>query len=118
MSVNNRASIKTDISKLEIETNIAHKIVGIQAENIKNINTIEMKISSNKSSQHYSYDQKHTDQLKWLILKTTENIHMHHNSPKINHQWTQKATIYFNFRNGGMPSDGIFSNIYLQTTSE
>ena len=40
---------------------------------------------------------------------------MHHNSSKICPPWTLKATLYFNFKNGGMPFDLPSANPYQQT---
>ena len=52
-----------DTSKLKIEIDIANKILYIQADNTKIINTLEIDLSSIKFSQDYSSYQQHTDQL-------------------------------------------------------
>ena len=72
MSASNRVGNKIDASKLEIGKNIVNKIAYIQDENIKNMTTREMKLSSTASIQYFSLYQTHTDLLKWLLLKTPE----------------------------------------------
>ena len=69
MSASNRVGNKIDASKLEIGKNIVNKIAYIQDENIKNMPTREMKLSSVTSSQTYYYYNPNNDKNKWTLLK-------------------------------------------------
>ena len=57
-------------TNLEIETTIAKNIADIQADTIKNMTILEMKLSSITSNTSYSSDKPHTEQLKCMLLKT------------------------------------------------
>ena len=74
LSVNNISSTKINTAKLETETKMSNNIEDIQADNIKTMNTFEIKISSITSRQPSSSNQKHIDQLKWPLLKTTDKF--------------------------------------------
>ena len=50
-------------------------------------------------------------------LNQLKNIHMHHNSPNIFLPWTLKRTLYFNFKDSGMPSVPPYTNPHQQKRS-
>ena len=62
MSSSNIVGTKIDVAKLEIETKTANNIADIQAEKIKNMTNIEMKLSYITSRQPSSSYQPNTDQ--------------------------------------------------------
>ena len=72
MIVRNIVGKIIDASKMEIETNISNNISDIQSDNIKNMNTLEMKLYSITLIQNSSSDYPKTELLDWKILKTPE----------------------------------------------
>ena len=118
MSANNIVRVKIEAAKLEIETTIEDKIDGIKADYMKKIDSLDIKISaitSNKTAS--SSDQSDSDLIKWPLLKSLENLHMHRNSPNIFPPWTIKYTLYFKLKKCGMPFDPWFTNPYQKTTA-
>ena len=73
MSVRKIVGNKIDAAKLKIETKVTNNIADIQAENIKNMTNLEMKLSYIGSSQYYSSYQTHTDILKYTLRKAPED---------------------------------------------
>ena len=53
MSVNNRVSVKIEASKLEFETIIQNKVDEIKYNNMKNIDSLDMKISAITSNKYH-----------------------------------------------------------------
>ena len=72
MSVKKRVGKKIDYAKLEIGTNITNSISDNQYDNIKNMNPIEMKLSSITSIQTFSSDHTNTYPLQCTLMKTPE----------------------------------------------
>ena len=78
--------------------------------------SIEMKISTINSNKYpFYYYQPSADIVKFPLLKSSEKINIHNNSPNIYLSWTYKATINFKFKNGGMPSLLTSTDICQQT---
>ena len=77
-----------------------------------------MKISEITPNKTYFYSEQLTsDIIKWPLLNKLTNLHMHQNSPNMCPPWTSKDTLYFKFKNGGIPLDLHFVITYEQTTS-
>ena len=74
-----------------------------------------MKLSALTSNKYYSsYEQPSTYIIKWPLLNSPENIHMHKNSPNIYLPQPLNTTPFFIFKNCGMPSFLHYANIYQQ----
>ena len=81
MSASNKVSTNIEIEKTDIEATINMRIDEFKSETVI---SFDMKISALTSNKHsYSYDQPSSDLIKWTLLKSPENVHMHHNSPNI-----------------------------------
>ena len=115
MSFNNRFGRNIEAATWEIEATIEMKIDQIKADHIKTINQLDMKISSIASNKPSSYyEQPSTDLTKYPLIKSPVNLHMHHYSPKIYPPWILKVTLFFIFKNGGVPFIMYYSNPYQQ----
>ena len=76
---------------------------------------IDIKLTTLNSIKPPSYyDQPSDNLIKLPLRKSPENIPMHHNSPNIYLPWSSKATLFFGFKNGGMPYFLPYANIYQQ----
>ena len=91
MSAINKVSTNIEISKTELEATTDNII--LYEFKSKTVSSISMKISSLNSNKPYSYyEQPPVYLIKFPLLKSPENLPIHHNSPNIYLPRKLKAT--------------------------
>ena len=94
------------------------KLDEIKDEHMKNINSIDVKISAIISNKPSSYSEQLTDDLvKCLLLKSPYKSSNASHFTKTIPPLTLKDIVYLKFKNGGMPLYPHFYNTYQQTTA-